>query len=96
MPNIEYDEPLMKVCAVWLFADNADNTRIKLWSQILKCPEKLLKLTIENVRYLENNKRGTPTEDPFLKLIYNELKDMSVGSIKIVFNGMRGKGLINI
>ena len=76
---------------MWLYFDNADYTRIKLWSQIIGCKESEIKKSIENVRYLENNKLGTKTEDAFLILVYNEMKNLTVKGMKIVFNGMREK-----
>lgn len=89
MSNIKYDEPSVKICAVWLFHDEADYTRIKLWSQILNCPEGLLKENIEKVNYFDNDKRGIKNNDTFLKLIYDEMKDRSVASMKSIFNSMR-------
>lgn len=85
------DIPLMKICSVWLFFDNADYSRIKLWSQIIGCPEDSLGLSIKNVQYLHNNKTGIKTEDGFLELIYRQMKNLTTAQRKDVFQKMRKK-----
>lgn len=89
MAKHENDIPLIRICSVWLYFDNADYTRIKLWAQIINCSEAALKLSMENVRYLENNKLGTKTEDAFLILIYNEMKVLTISGMKSIFDSMR-------
>jgi len=89
MSKKENEVSLIRICSVWLYHDNADYSRIKFWSQIICCSEHALKHSIENVRYLENNKIGTKTEDKFLILIYNEMKTLTTEGMKIVFDGMR-------
>lgn len=88
------DLPLMKVCSVWLFFDKADYSRIKLWAQIICCPENALKESIENVKYIATNKKaGKETEDAFLNVIYLQMKELTTDGMKVVFNGMRNKAL---
>jgi len=91
MNNKVNDIPLMRVCSVWLAFDNADYSRIKLWSQIICCPEAALEESIKNVQYLRNNKLGIKTEDVFLKLIYDRMKKLTTSGMKVVFTGMRKK-----
>ena len=92
MPNEKVEDiPLMKVCSVWLYFDGADYSRIKLWSQIICCSEAALKLSMKHAAYLHNSKNGIENDDAFLKVIYDEMKNLTTDGMKVVFNGMRGK-----
>lgn len=90
------NETVCKVCAVWLFLVKADDTRIKFWSQLLRCTENQMNYAIGCVKHISDPKFGIKNNDAFLRVVYTELKSLPHDSIKEVFNGIRKDGKLNI
>jgi len=82
----------IRTCAVWLHFTNTDPTRVRLWSQILRCRERDINYLLDCIKFIENPKVGTKNNDTLLRVIYNELKDLPVESIKKIFYDIRTNG----
>ncbi len=92
MKNKHVYEPCVKICAIWLFIANrrengaygkgVDRIDTKFWSSLFNCTETSLSFMIKKVKELSEGNSKTTEDEPFLFMMYEELKDLPSNGIK--------------
>ena len=82
-----------RICAVWLYKDNADGTRIRFWSQVVMHEESSMTHLIRQCRQLDkpisNPPKNCEVVDKLLPTIWENLKEFDRDSLKRIFDESR-------